>query len=106
MALGQCPFFFCAKAILLPASGTGMAKVNPIPPGYRTLTTYLVVKDGRGQLEFLKKAFDAKVDHLSERPDGTVMHASLQIGDSKIMLGQAMPGYPPMPAAIYMYVPD
>ena len=40
-----------------------MANVNPIPPGYRTLTSYLVVKDGRAQLEFLKTAFDAKVEH-------------------------------------------
>jgi PhnB protein len=83
-----------------------MPKVNPIPPGYRTLTAYLVVKDGRAQLEFLKKAFDAKLEHVSERPDGMVMHASLQVGDSKIMIGQAIPGHLAMPAAIYMYVPD
>ena len=83
-----------------------MSKVNPIPTGYRTLTPYLVVKDGRAQLEFVKKAFDAKVEHVSERPDGSVSHASLQIGDSKIMIGQAMAGYPAMPTAIYMYVPD
>ena len=83
-----------------------MAKVQPIPAGYRTLTPYLVVKDGRAQLEFIKKAFDAKVEHVSERPDGSVGHASLQVGDSKIMIGQAMAGYPAMPTAIYMYVPD
>lgn len=83
-----------------------MAKVNPIPPGYRTLTSYLVVKDARAQVEFLKKAFDAKVEHAHERPDGSIGHASLQVGDSKIMVGQAMEGYPAMPTAIYMYVPD
>jgi PhnB protein len=83
-----------------------MAKVNPIPPGYRTLTPYLVVKDGRAQLEFLEKAFDAKVEHVNERADGSVGHASLDIGDSKIMIGQAIAGYPAMPSAVYMYVPD
>jgi PhnB protein len=83
-----------------------MANVDYRPKGYSTLTPYLVVKDGRAQLEFLKKAFDAKVEFVNERPDGSVGHASLDIGDSKIMIGQAMEGYPPMPAAIYMYVPD
>src|SRR4051812_6358478 len=83
-----------------------MAKVDYKPKGYRTLTTYLVVKDGKAQVEFLQKAFDARVEHISKREDGTVGHASLDIGDSKIMLGQSMEGYPPMPAAVYMYVPD
>lgn len=76
------------------------------PKGYHTLTTYLVVKDARKQLEFLKAAFDAVPEHVSERPDGTVMHASLTIGDSKIMVGQAFGEYPQMPCAVYMYVPD
>lgn len=83
-----------------------MAKVEYKPQGYHTLTPYLVVKDARAQLEFLKKAFDAKEEHVSTRPDGTVMHASLTIGDSKIMLGQSFGEYLPLPCAVYMYVPD
>jgi PhnB protein len=31
--------------------------VNPIPPGFRTVTPYLVAEDGPALLEFAKQAF-------------------------------------------------
>lgn len=82
-----------------------MAKVDYKPQGYHTLTPYLVVKDAQKQLDFLKQAFDAKVDFVHKRGD-MIGHASLQIGESKVMLGQSFGEYPPLPAAVYMYVPD
>ena len=39
-------------------------------------------------------------------PDGTVLHAEVQIGDSRIMLGQARDEWPPMPSMLYLYEPD
>jgi uncharacterized glyoxalase superfamily protein PhnB len=39
-------------------------------------------------------------------PDGKVMHASLKIGDSMLMLGGAGDQWPAMPATVYVYVPD
>ena len=57
-------------------------------------------------IDFAKRAFDAKVVMDMRQPDGTVMHAELQIGDSRIMLGQASEQHKPMPCGIYLYVPD
>ena len=37
-----------------------------------------------------------------EMPDGTVLHAEVQIGDSRIMLGQARDEWPPMPSMLYL----
>ncbi len=34
-----------------------MAQVNPIPPGYHTVTPYLVLNDAATAIEFYKKAF-------------------------------------------------
>ena len=34
------------------------------------------------------------------------MHALVQIGDSMVMMGEAMEGFPPMPGSIYLYVSD
>ena len=43
--------------------------------------------DAQKLIEFARRAFDAKVGEEMKREDGTIMHAELQIGDSRIMLG-------------------
>lgn len=69
-----------------------MGKVNPIPPGYHTVTPALVVRGGRQALEFYKKAFGAKELGAMYMPDGQkLMHAEIQIGDSRLMLGDESP---------------
>ena len=39
-------------------------------------------------------------------PDGTVMHAEMQIDDSVIMLGNSSEQYPPVPVVMHVYVPN
>lgn len=69
-----------------------MAKVSPIPKGYRNLTPSIVVKGASDAIAFYKKAFGAKELHRMYLPDGkTIMHAELRIGDSKLMLCDEMP---------------
>ncbi|MDP6356876.1 MAG: VOC family protein [Planctomycetota bacterium] len=80
--------------------------VNPIPEGFHTVTPYLVVEDGSRQIEFLEKAFGGEETHRSNRPDGSIMHAQMQIGDSMVMLGEATGEFLPMQSMIYLYVPD
>lgn len=81
-----------------------MKKVNPIPKGYHTATPYLVVEGAANLIEFLKKAFDAKEKERMTRPDGTVGHAEVKIGDSIVMMGEASGENKPMPGLIYLYV--
>ena len=65
-----------------------MAKVKYIPEGTHTITPGLVVKGGKKAIEFYKAAFGAKELSAMYMPDGkSVMHAELQIGDSKFFLG-------------------
>ena len=80
--------------------------VKPVPDGYHTVTPYLVANDAQKLIEFAARAFDAKVGEEMKREDGTIMHAELQIGDSRIMLGQASEQHKAMPCALYLYVPD
>ncbi len=80
--------------------------VKPVPEGLHTVTPYLVVSGVAKLIDFLKKAFDATELHRSTRPDGTVMHAQVRIGDSPIMMGEAMGEFPVKTASLYMYVPD
>ena len=61
--------------------------VKPIPEGYHTLTSYIMVKGAAEAIEFYKKAFGARELFRMPGPDGkTIGHAELQIGDSRIML--------------------
>jgi uncharacterized glyoxalase superfamily protein PhnB len=39
-------------------------------------------------------------------PEGDVRHAEIQIGDSRVMLGEASDQWKPMPAMLYVYVED
>jgi PhnB protein len=81
--------------------------VNPIPPGYQTVTPYLTVANARKQIEFLKQAFGAiTTESLHEDSDGSIRHAELKIGSSMIMLGQGRDQWKPNPAGFYLYVPD
>jgi uncharacterized glyoxalase superfamily protein PhnB len=67
------------------------AKISPIPKGYHTLTPALMVGGAAKAIEFYKKAFGATETMRFPGPDGRIMHASLMIGDSPIMLGDEMP---------------
>ncbi len=66
-----------------------MAK--PIPDGYRTVTPYLVIKGAAEALEFYKKAFGAEEVLRMPGPDGSVMHAEMNFGDCRVMMGEESP---------------
>jgi len=63
-------------------------KVKVIPEGWHSLTVYISVKGAEDAIEFYKSAFGAKVTGRLSMPDGSIGHAELQIGDSKIMLAE------------------
>lgn len=81
--------------------------VQPIPPGYHTITPYLIVSGLPGTISFLEQVFGARTTVAPMlRPDGTIMHTELQIGDSRIMMAEATEQWKPMPASIFLYLPD
>lgn len=66
-------------------------KVKAIPAGYRSVTPYLCVKGAAEAIRFYKKAFGAKEVMRMAAPGGTIGHAELALGDSKIMLADEFP---------------
>ena len=62
-----------------------MAKVNPIPAGYHTVTPYIIVNGAAKALDCYKKAFNA-IEKFRMEENGKIMHAEMQIGDSPIMI--------------------
>jgi PhnB protein len=76
-----------------------MAKAaQPVPPGFHTLTMHLTVRGCGEYIDFLKRAFSAVEIRRSPGPGGKLMHASVQIGDSILMLNDDFPemGAPPI----------
>ena len=80
--------------------------VKSIPEGYHTVTPYLVVHGVAQLIDFLKQVFAAEELSRMARPDGTIMHAEVKIGDSRVMMGEASGNFEPMPAMLHLYVED
>jgi uncharacterized glyoxalase superfamily protein PhnB len=81
--------------------------VKSIPDGYHTVTPYLTVRNAPKVIEFLKQAFGAKLSHdPTKRPDGSIMHAQVVIGDSPVMIGEENEMAKATVSTLYIYVPD
>ncbi|MFI5252522.1 MAG: VOC family protein [Bacteroidota bacterium] len=78
--------------------------VNYLPKGYHTVTPYLTVNGAQKLIEFIKTVFDATLMGNMVKPDGTVSHAEMKIGDSIVMIADAPPEHPPAPPYLYVYV--
>ncbi len=84
---------------------------QPIPQGYHSITPSLTFKDSQKAIEFYKKALGAKVMDLFPNLNGKgIMHATIQIGNSIIMMGDEMPQCKSAetlgssPISLYVYV--
>ncbi|WP_036280652.1 VOC family protein [Methylocystis sp. ATCC 49242] len=65
--------------------------VKSVPEGLHTLTPHIVCAGAAEAIEFYKKAFGATEFMRMPGPDGKLMHASVKIGDSMLMLVDEMP---------------
>jgi PhnB protein len=81
-------------------------KKLPRPAGHHTVTPGFTVSGAARVIEFASTAFGAETVDRYDGPNGVVFHAELRIGDSVVMLGEAMPdqGMPAMPASLSLYV--
>jgi PhnB protein len=98
------------------ANTTATGKVNPIPAGFHTVTTHLVVDDAAKAIDFYKRAFGAEECGVMHDPSGSgkVMHAMIRIGDSPVMMGEECPSFGVLspkslgnsPVTVHLYVED
>lgn len=73
-----------------------MAKA--IPEGYHSIAPYLVMRHAADAIEFYKQAFGAVEIYRLLFGEGKVAHAELQIGSSRLLLADEVPGYGAMSA--------
>jgi uncharacterized glyoxalase superfamily protein PhnB len=67
---------------------------------------YLIVDGAARTIDFLRVVFGAEEIRRFAAPDGGIMHAEVRLDDTVLMLGDAGPGYPSVPAHVHVYVPD
>jgi PhnB protein len=85
---------------------------NP-PPGYQTISPYLLYEDAPRVIEYLKRAFGF-VERLSQTGGAGRTHSELLLGDDGlVMIGQAWDGFSSPrtlgvhpPSLIHVYVSD
>jgi uncharacterized glyoxalase superfamily protein PhnB len=88
--------------------------VQPIPDGMHSVTPHLICGGAAEAIEFYKKAFGASETSRLPGPNGKLMHASIRIGDSAVMLTDEMPEWGShgpkalkgSPVTIHLYVAD
>jgi len=80
--------------------------VRAVPEGYHTVTPYLVVENAQGLLDFIENAFDGSATFVSKSDDGRIMHATVTIGDSIVMVSDTMEQMQPQASMLYLYLED
>jgi PhnB protein len=90
-----------------------MAKAkSAVPQGLHTITPQLTLDHAAEAIDWYKKALGAEETSRATGPDGKIMHAELRIGDSRIMVNDAMMGgkgpiaLGGSPASLWIYVED
>src|SRR5258708_19705100 len=90
-----------------------MAKAkNAVPQGHHTVTPQITLDNAAQAIEWYKKGLGAEEVTRATGPDGKILHAELRIGDSLIMLNDAMMGgkgpkaLGGSPASLWIYVED
>jgi len=88
--------------------------VKPIPDGMHALTPHLICADAAAAIDFYKAAFGAVELVRLPGPQGKLMHGSVRIGDSTLMLVDEAPEWNMLgpkslkgsPVTIHLYVTD
>ncbi len=61
------------------------------PENSKNVTPYFTLKDVDKAIDFYQDVLGAKLEFRMDGPDGKVMHASMRIGDSEIMMTEHRP---------------
>jgi PhnB protein len=88
--------------------------VSPVPPGYHSVTPYLIVNDANRALSWYANAFGAREVMRLSAPDGRIGHAEIDIGGGRVMLADENPdigahgpgAYGGSPISLHLYVTD
>ncbi len=74
-----------------------------IPPGFNTVTPYILVEGADRFLDFLVQGLGG-VEIGRHMNGDRIANAQVRLGTSTVMVGETATGFPAMPASYYLYV--
>lgn len=88
--------------------------MTTIPDGFSSITPYITFDDTNEAIAHYIKALGAQEIMRIPGPDGSVMHAEIQIGNARMMMGNTCPEkdnrsartFGGSPVSFYIYVED
>ena len=80
--------------------------VRAVPEGFHTVTPYLVADEAEQLIDFIKNAFNGKLTFIFKDTNNRVLHATVEIGNSIIMISDTMEGTPAQTSMLYLYLED
>lgn len=89
-------------------------KVKPVPDGLHTVTPHLTCAGAADAIDFYKRAFSATEIMRIYARDGNILHASIRIGDSTVLINDEFAAYGNLgptalkgtPVTLHLAVPD
>ncbi|MFL9484400.1 VOC family protein [Chitinophagaceae bacterium LWZ2-11] len=74
------------------------------PDYYLPIMPYLVIKNAKEFIVFLKKVFNAQERMIVPREDGSIMHGEISIGKAVVLFTDATDEYKPFPGGMFLQV--
>lgn len=108
------PFDMHTGKALFGLQPDGSSKIQPIPSDMNTVTPHLICAGAADAMAFYKKAFNATEIGRLPGPEGKLMHGSVRIGDSVVMMMDEFPAWGALgpkalkgsPVTVHLYVDD
>jgi uncharacterized glyoxalase superfamily protein PhnB len=72
------------------------------PDSYSTVSVYIMADGAQCMIDFAVNVLNAEVILRMDRDDGSLLHGSLRIGDSVIMLADASKDVPAFPGWLHV----
>jgi uncharacterized glyoxalase superfamily protein PhnB len=79
---------------------------TPGPEGLRSVQPYLHLREAHKMIPFMETVFGAEALGVHKSPQGTVLHATMRIGNATLEIDEAHGEFQPMPCHLHVYVPD
>jgi uncharacterized glyoxalase superfamily protein PhnB len=76
------------------------------PQGYSSVSAYVVANGAQDVIDFLIESFDARQTRHYDMPDGSIMHAEVQIDDTVVIIADGAGDNPAFPIWLRVYVPE
>lgn len=79
-----------------------------VPKRYSRVDPWVISADADAEIAFVRAAFGAEETPGSRMvgPDGRIGHVEVELGESVVMMFDAKPGWPALPAHLRVYVAD